>query len=403
MRRLTCIQLLLFFFAAAAARGAQPPTAAAEPEGLGRSVAAPPRVATEASDDVTEPVIPKREITFEISQEPVSVLLTVPDSKLLEQRYVAEFVIDTRLPIGDWSGGPVGKPDAESRQVRSLVYAFGGYFSRRKSYGDYLSHVPEDQRPSKELIDALVPPFLRVESTGRRADLGGMVDIASYRVFAPTSDRAKELVQTLLRVYDYGLAYPVQRKYLLERRAAAKKLDQYRDELDKLMMVKADYGKQLDGLASYEDINDQALVTYRAQQRMLDVDTAGIKARIDACNKILERKEIPAARVEQVETVKITAEIELVGLDARQSAIGKIIQNGEKRVQLLRKLRENEGSAEDLRRLNIGPWEKQIALYTAERKAWEQCPIDQGKVIIRPVKWETASADKHGSGPDAGR
>ena len=71
------------------------------------------------------------------------------------------------------------------------------------------------------------------------------------------------------------------------------------------------------------------MATYQTEQRMIGVDKAGITARIDACNSILERRnQLPTSRVEQIETVKITAEIELVGLEARQSALTEIVQNG---------------------------------------------------------------------------
>ena len=44
-----------------------------------------------AAEELPEPVIPKRELNFDISDEEYSVPLSVPDPKLLEQHYVAVF------------------------------------------------------------------------------------------------------------------------------------------------------------------------------------------------------------------------------------------------------------------------------------------------------------------------
>ncbi len=377
MRRLTCIHLSLFFLAFTAARAAEPPPPTNQP-------AKPSPVTTEALDEVTEPFIPKRELTFEILQDPASVPTSVEDLKPYKDKYVAEFVMYTP-PLTVCLEGRSQTADgaAECAQVQLLHQMFRGHRTPTGDLRNFLKYVPVDRRPTEELVDALGP---RIVKGFRKGETNNNYTQVLYYIFAPTSDRAKELVQSFLCLYDYGLSYPVQKECLREKQAAAKRLAQFRENLEKSQAVIADCDKQLEGLSAYKDVSKETLATYCVQQRMLDVDMAGMKARIKACNKILEsRKELSTPRAEQVETVKITAEIELVGLEARQSTIAKIVQNGEKYLVLYHKKGNNGVLVEQFRR-DIPMWEQKIAGYTAERKAWEMCPIEQRQVIIRPVK-----------------
>jgi hypothetical protein len=96
--------------------------------------------------------------------------------------------------------------------------------------------------------------------------------------------------------------------------------------------------------------------------------------------------------VEQVETIKIAAEIELVGVKARQSAIAEIIQNGKTYNDFRNKQRSSSNLIAQLEN-KIADCESKIARYVAQRKAWEECPIEQGKVSIRPIKWSLPGGD----------
>ncbi len=452
MIRLICAQLSLLILAVATARGAEPPARPEQP-------AAPGAVAKPVANDATQPVIPKREIKFSVpSDVPVGMPMTLADPKLLEQRYQAEFNLilplgfeplsQIRRRIGDIatmgeivggrggrgtaiSGGPSGRgmggrspresanepaadpiieldnllrehfqlPGAGPRPGAGLRPGERPQPHRGEQLGFYhslFSSIREERRPPKELVDALDQgePYLRNQGwTGSQNQVK-----MPYRILAPTPERAKELVQALVQLYDYGISYPMQEEFLRQRQEAAKELVQAQEEVKKVQAVIADCDKQLESLKTYEDIGKEALATYRAQQRMLDVDLSGIKARIDACNKILERrKELSASRVEQVETVKIAAEIELVGLEAKQSAIATIVRNGERRTALLEKKHENNlllGGRPGMRGLEAGMrgLEEEIAKCTATRKAWEACPIENGLVTIVPIKWEPAKA-----------
>jgi hypothetical protein len=240
---------------------------------------------------------------------------------------------------------------------------------------DILNRVPENQRPPKELIDTLRQDAILLFGDNNRF---------MCHITAPTPDRAKLLVEAYLRLYDYGISYPSQAEYLRAIPVAVKELARLREDLDKSRAVIVDCDKGLEGLKAYRDFTSEALATYHTQQLTLEVDLAGTKARIDACAKILERrKELPVSRVEQVETIKITAEIELASLTAKQSAIAEIVQNGERSLALQEKKRSSLRSTDRLQG-DIRVGEQRIAYYAAQRKAWEECPIS---VIIHPLNY----------------
>ncbi|MGO9113598.1 MAG: hypothetical protein ACLP9L_30570 [Thermoguttaceae bacterium] len=374
MKRLICIQLSLLFLAAAA-RGAEPSTSPPP------QPASPSSVATEAPDTMTKPVIPPRELHFETSQD----LLTLPlrDPKLLEQRYVAEFEVSPpNILLAE-----VARNFPAAFQ-NTFMFPGNPAFSASDLDRDFLSHVSDGRRPAKEIIDALRPPFVVNYPEAWNLDRGGVVP---YQVFAPTPDRAKQLVQALLCLYDYGFSLRVQAGYLREKQAAVERLAKFRADLEKTKLVIGDYDKQLEELKPYNDISREALATYHAQQRVLEVDMAGVKARINACNEILERSKKPLSesRVETVETLKTTAEIELVGLAGKMSAITQIVQNGEKRLALLDKKSSSSKLASQLQSAIAGR-ERTIATCAEQLKLWQECPIKEGKVTIRSVKWGPA-------------
>ncbi|HID75184.1 MAG TPA: hypothetical protein EYP56_04215 [Planctomycetaceae bacterium] len=90
------------------------------------------------------------------------------------------------------------------------------------------------------------------------------------------------------------------------------------------------------------------------QRRLVAVEIAGARARIDACNSLLERLkeqgQATGGRAEQIETLKIGAEIELAGLTARRRALHGLIAEGKARAESIaarRKLERGIQSAED--------------------------------------------------------
>jgi hypothetical protein len=360
-------------------------TRGAEPSASPQQTENPSPTITSAQDDVAEPTLPKCHVNFEVSQEVLSKSIAGVDEELWEQKFVAEFRI--RLPLLNLElkkSQAVPEWVEENERAQLVLKMFQENFRKGTQHKDFLAflqEIPEERRPRSEVFD----PRVRVTVSSTIA--GGYQDL-SWHVFAITPDGAKEVVESLLSISDYGLSLPMQKQFVRRKVLAAKELAQVRKELEQVKVNIDEWKSQLETMKDYEDVGSEALTTYLAQRRTINVESSGITARIDACNKLLgqAKANLPASRVEQIETIKIAAEIELVGLTAKKSAISTIVQNGQNRVALLDKVKITLRKQSELQEA-ISSLEKNITLCIGGRKAWEACPLERETVTIRPIKW----------------
>jgi len=388
MKRTICVSSLLILAITVSARGADPapspqPDKAAEPS-------------AKAEPMVTEPVIPRRELKFERSDEEFSrpfTVLNMPDPKLLECRYVAIF----RTTAFSWRALPVGHRDfGDGRLFHTYSVAFLPDSKRRQElqlFPSLARYTPKDRLPPDDVLSVLTTQgasllSLREESTRDLDDPRRPVHYCAFEVLAPTPERAEQLVEGILALYDYGLSVRMQQEYLKLRQAAEKTLPELREAIPKKQDELALAERQLEALKDFEDIDKESIVNFRAQLRLIAVERAGIEARIDACNKIVAKLEVVrhAQRIEQVETVKITTEIELVGLVAKQNAIEKIVEAGERRIELIDQVAELRGQL-GIAKDHLSRTEGRIGDYEKARKHYEPFEIQDNKVVIHPVKW----------------
>ncbi len=97
-------------------------------------------------------------------------------------------------------------------------------------------------------------------------------------------------------------------------------------------------------------------------------------------------------RVEQVENLKIAAEIELAGLAARQQALDSLIKNGEQRIDLLNSANGAEAEVNGAKK-SVSSYEKRLSDAEEAIKSLGPLRLREGKVAICPVKWVAASND----------
>jgi len=348
-----------------------------------------------AAADLPKPVIPERKLTFDVSEEEQPMAFDVADPKLLEQRYVATFQLVGPRRLRITAFGSIARE------------AINGYSAAVGRHRDLLSprskpsaallksvldEIPKERLPSEEVVSLLRmagPPCLRRSLVRLEAGAEDDKYLTQFTILAATPERAKELVQGLLSFYDFGVFSPLQREALAVKGAYQKRLEEDRAGLKNAQDELAGWDKQLAGLKEFEDITKEALVNFITQQRLISVDMQGVKARIDACNKILVsgmKRRLAPSRIEQVETLKITAEIELVGLAARKEALEDLVKKGRelkevstKRVQVRKRV---ESLEQEISRILEG-----ITHYEAELKKCVPYPVQDGKVVIRRIKW----------------
>ena len=352
------------------------------------------KASPKATAETPKPVIPERKLTFDVSEEEQPMAFDVADPKLLEQRYVATFqLVGPGRPrvyaFGPFAPEPIN--DYSRAVVRHKTLFFGGKPSEAV-LKSALDEMPKGRLPSKEVVSLLRmagSPCLRRSLIRFDAGTEDQKYLSQFTILAPSPERAKELVQGVLSLYDFGGFYPLQRAALAVKGAYQKRLTEQRANLKEAGDALATLEKQLKDLKEFEDITQEALVNFITQQRLISVDMRGVKARINACNKILATgmsRRLAPSRVEQLETLKIAAEIELVGLAARKEALEDIVKKGRER---------KEVSAKRVQALNrVGALEREVSRilegithYEAELKKCAPYPVQDGKVVIRRIKW----------------
>ena len=363
--------------------------------------------------DVAQPEVPERELVFEVSEEPYPSYLSAVwarDPKWLEMRYVAIIrlaapnlntvvggaqggIIRGRLLV--FSNGTVFDAFAQDRQDRFHLGLWPQWKAGERWLQPMVEHMPEERRPSKELLFEL-----QHTSTPDVWNTGAETPVLHVR--ARTAERAKELAPQMLSILDWGLWRPNQEKCVEAKKPHEKELAELRAADEERKGEVAQLEKELEALEAYEDLNKEALSGLTTQQRLIDVDLAGVKAQIEACSRILKeyqalrpdiyRNARVLGRVDAVETLKVTAEIELVGLTARKAAIGEIVGKGQARYSLSRKVSSLQ-LTQRRQHSEITKVEQIITQYEELRKANMPFPLE-GKVVIHPIRWEVATEEK---------
>ena len=208
-------------------------------------------------------------------------------------------------------------------------------------------------------------------------------------LIAPSPERARQLAHAALVLYDYSYSLPVHQSYV--------ELQQYWEsvasELRRLAKGAEDElagcQKQLDELKPWSDRGDsEAKRSLVVQQRLIAVEEAGVAARIEACEKILkEGKGLTPARIDQVETIKTTAEIELVGLAAKRKTIEQIIEKVRQYSELSFKAACAK-SAWDVYPRYLPSADLPAAVYGNAAREKTAFAVVEGKIPIRRIRWE---------------
>ena len=354
-----------------------------------------PKAAAHAS----EQVIPRRKLTFDVSEEERLMPFNVADPELLDQRYVATFRLVGARPLRTYGVSfysPLKGVDHSDARDRQRAIFFYGKTPSARVYNAILGEMPQERLPSEEIVSLLTKknypyfsssPVRADKDAATRGEGAAKPDeyYISCSILAPTAEQAKQLTEGVLSFYDH-VSFLLQENTLAAKETFEKELPQLRESLKQSQDELATLEKRLEDLSEYKDISQEALADFTTQQRLISVDMQGVKARIAACHKILRGGRLTSSRVEQLETIKITAEIEMVGLAARKGAIEEIVKKGRGRmeaavgrVQASSRVRDRE---RDISQISEG-----ITHYEAELKKCMPLPVEDGKVTIRRIKW----------------
>jgi hypothetical protein len=368
--------------------------------------------------DLTEEKLnnpPKREIKFERPMTPVGRKLPKPDPKLLEQKYAAGFrlslpangrrienfvgrdeevaqlqfigessllnpAVSSSSSMAGMSGMPSGgggmMPGMPGRSVKSV-----GESIRRM-----IRFLPRGETLTKDERDFFGDP----KTTGGMLNISPYVDsergVQRYWVFSvlgATPEEAERRAKALLMLMDQGAFRPIQLEIFKKREPLCVQL---RDQRRAIETAQHAISAVQDQLKSYVDFTPDMLSNLRVQQLQLDVDLAGVKARIAACDRLLTGNVLKAERRSQVEDLKVAAEIELSGFEARLTKSNEFIGKVKTKIDLLTNLSRAESSLNNARGVSES-LERQIKKLDEAVGAYAPFPLVEDQIVVHPIEW----------------
>jgi len=352
------------------------------------------------------------DVVFEVEEEPMTRQLTASDpeaiKRMLELQYVAVVELASpkspsfnqpRLPLipmefwkltYKWSGAlyvVVEKPD-EYTAVRE----YSDFFCT-EYFAQLAAMIPKEKLPADSLLSCFTKgpgrvPFLTI-SLAKYSDGAVERSLKRFEILAPTEEKARGLASTLLVLFDQGLTRQFQIHMHKSKRAAEGHLEVKRKELKEADRESGQLQKQLETPVV---VDLDSLAELRTQRHLLSVDLAGAKARVLAAERFLEMKTALRQGREHVENLKITAEIELAGLAARQQALDSLIKTGEERVDLQNRAKLSRRRVDEAEHW-VAQYEEALSNADEAIELLGPFRLRDGKVVIRPVKWIAAAKD----------
>jgi hypothetical protein len=353
---------------------------------------------------------PERKTKYEVVDSVVKEQLR--DVKVADQKFIAVIRIvlprNQGKPFESVEGGTVGRTasflhakDFRALQAfrgRLLLNPWGSTFiqydaklQREKDAADALSRmtalIPGDRQPAKELTTFFTQPasnrlLLSPPFDSERPDNSLSQYERHLRLLATSPEQAEERARALLSILDQGFSRPLQVALFRER---IQQCDRLREAREKLELARKSRQNLDAKLKDYEEFTPDMLAGLRVQQLQLEVDLAGVKARIATCEKLLT-KMAEFERRKPIEDAKIAAEIELSGFEARRAKSAEFVTKLKERNEITsrRDLAKNEiGTLGSL----VNESTREIQLIDEEIEAFGPVRLVDDRVTIHPLEW----------------
>ena len=344
--------------------------------------------------DLTEEKLnnpPKREIKFERLEETLKRKLTKPDPKLFEQKYAATFRLD--IPMnGQRYADFVQQAGDDVAQLAFLGKSYliypqfnNGMELPSESFARMIMMVPKDNAITKEESEL----FTNLESHSQIIRFSPEYKNRpeswkwNMSILGTTAAAVESRSTALLTILDQGACRPIQLAIFKKREPLCVQLRDQRKALEESRrMVNA----LQEELKAYVDFTPDMLSNLRVQQLQLDVELAGVKARIATCERFLAQPALKADRRNQIEDLKVAAEIEFSGFEARRSKSSEFIAKVKTAIDLTSK----SSTADFSRKVALGETrqiEEQIKNVDAAIRAYAPLPLVDNKVVVQPLEW----------------
>jgi len=222
---------------------------------------------------------------------------------------------------------------------------------------------------------------IKGNTSRRSSDFSGKQH--DIRILAISPEEAEQRARTMLMILDQGFSRPIQVALFKERMKSCGGLPEARA---KSAASQKEYDTLNAKLKEYEEFTADMLSGLRVQQLQMEVDLAGVKARLETCERLLSKLPRDSGRRKQIEDAKIGAEIELSGFEARRAKAAEFVAKVKDRNELSTKL----GLAGDKSKNT----KQQLDYYIAylreldnEIEAFGPVRLVDDKVTIHPLEW----------------
>jgi len=329
---------------------------------------------------------PERKLEFDENSGSIEMPLLGADPRLLQKKYVASLAL--KLP-------PQTTFQNELKDLNRLQ-DFGQSYLLFPHYNSgpglvedpigetlktILAAMPEDKRPSADEIEFLQHAPVEIQVGMSHASDGSGL-IRDFTIFADSPEAARSRAATLLKILDNGLTRAFQVE-LFEQRT--KLLQDIEADQKGLERATAEFEQLRNEATELADFPSDLLPNLRVQQLQLEVDLAGTKSRIEACQKLLEGERITGDRREKLLDLKMAAEVDLASFEARQKTITRFVEKAKRSLELDGLLKEN-GMLRSRHQQSLGQKNRKVRSLETLIPNYQPLPL-VGKIRIQPLKW----------------
>jgi hypothetical protein len=369
---------------------------------------------------------PERKTKFERIEQPATMELA--NVKLVDQRYVAKIRILLPYNSGDPYSGLDGNRDFgreseflrlgyEPREVTDLQVVYRWPLMSRTrvnlptsflaeapsaTWQRMLTQIPADRQPAEEQRKFFTAPVVRdfvsvdmpkgdSQFGARFEEHGGKkITYRPFNILAATPEQAEQRAKALLTILDQGYSRPLQLNLFKQR---GKFCQEFRESETKLAAIHKEYQSAAEEFKQFSDFPDETLTGLRVQLFQWEAELAGLRAKIEACDKLL-KGDGTAERRKQIEEAKVAAEIELAGCEGRRAKSAEFIDKVKQRsvVKNKRDLAAQQFSETNSRRDQLA---NGVRMIDQDIDMFGPVRLVDDAVTIQPVEW----TKKPDSGP----
>lgn len=346
---------------------------------------------------------PERKTRFVRAEEPLKIPLNV---KLIDQKFAAHIGIEVPK-FGSNPFGP-GRGRSQAGRVLDIFRGTEDYqqmLALQLIQGHFLlapnTGAGDERFQSERLAQAMERMLAQIptERAPTKADreffssteidkyvstiVGGFRSERTFMLLGSTAEQAELRAQTLLTILDQGFSRPIQLRLFKLREAQCQQAAEQKRKIAEAETALKMIDQELE---KYADFTPDTLAGVRVQQFQADAELAGLRAKIEAYEKLLAKANRAGGQFQQLSDAKTAAEVDLVSCEARRATIAGIIGKIKLRGEFMEK-QTIAVATKDKAVATIEAIVKRIRAIDEDITAFGPVRLIDDKVTISAVEW----------------